>query len=176
MKSVDMEMETVGRASALKRVLVGIGIALLLALGMFGGYILALLLALSAVVGLIVMQVAAIVGWVRRRKHGGCLLEASRNLGRTVPQVVAIARVIQAQGMCPLGQRFRVGQMFLFTEDTVAPDLCPLVRSRLEWVVGRCRRGEDVSQESVVCQDLDHGHRVVFGFRLVRDKVRQGTR
>lgn len=174
MKGVDTEVEKVGRASALRRVLAGIGIALLLAIGMFGGYLLALLLALSAVVGLFVIQVTALVGWVRERKHGGCRLEASRNVEHTVPQVVAIARVIQAQGVCPLGQRFRVGQRFLFTEDTVTPGLCPLVRSRLEWAVGRCLRGEGVSQESVVCHDLDHGHRVVFGFRVVRNKVRQG--
>lgn len=131
----------------------GGALALVALLALFGGYALALLLACALCLAPLAVGGVALALWLGRRAPQP--LPTPEAPPAPARATVAV-QVVQAEGTCPMGYTFQVGQTFFFTNGQVTPEMCPRVRSLLETVVHRYRQGQEERPAPVMCRSPQH--------------------
>lgn len=152
-----MKTEYVRGLTWLALLLGGASLAVLLLVGITGGFIvgtLALLIITPA------MTALAIAHTLEKRR----LTKAQRVIPETVvteaeAEAVAapvFARVIAARGVCPMGYQHRVGEMWTLNGKAEGANaLCPVAEAKL-LEAGKNLRGEGERTEKVICEAKDY--------------------
>ncbi len=160
-----------------------LGVVLLAA--MFGGFVLLLMMLAVVLIGAPfgLAGMAAWKLWERRTVPAlemeavavGEALEAPAPIAAdrvptALPREVSAAhvsvRVVEAQGTCPLGFTFHAGDEFVFTNGTVAPQLCGRADKALRPLIEQLRAGDYHKIELPYCQTKQH--LVVFELEKAR--------
>jgi hypothetical protein len=142
---------------------IGVLLAVAVLLGvMGGGFIAGLVAILLAVIGMGVLAVAHEVG--RRRAlvaPSATTAEVPRREVARDREIPIIASVTEAEGVCPLGYRFYVGQNWSLNGDTHgATEACPVAAGKLAEAAASLRSNGGSSLGMTICQTAQH--RVVF--------------
>ncbi len=152
-----MKTEYVRGLTWMALLLGGAALAVLLLLGITGGFIVG---TLAFLVITPAMTVLAIAHTLEKRR----LTKAQRVTPETVvteadAEAVAapvFARVIAARGVCPMGYRHRVGEVWTMNGKAEgAHTLCPAAEAKL-LEAGKNLRGEGERTEKVICETKDH--------------------
>ncbi|MDP6823269.1 MAG: hypothetical protein QF554_08255 [Dehalococcoidia bacterium] len=108
---------------------------------------------------------------VREITIPGPRLLAPANL-EPVTGTVAVT-VARAVGTCPMGQTFKAGERYEFTNGDVDPDLCPVAERAIRPLIEQMRRGEYPEMIRPYC--ATRVHEVIFEIEAVSAKARELT-
>lgn len=154
-------------------VLLGTVGAVVVLLGLLGGYMLALGATLLVIAIPFVLAGLELREWLARRQAGRS--EAAQAVPEVpvhrpviLPEVAGpvlpaatprpvLVRVTQAEGVCPLGRRFYTGQTFIFTNGVTGQGLCPRAEALLRPAIERYRQGDAATGAlTVMCRSPKH--------------------
>ena len=150
---------------------VGFALAVLLLLGITGGFIVGTLALMVIIPAMTALAITNTLETRRRAKAQGVTPET------VVVEAEAVggplfARVIAARGVCPKGYEYQVGETWTVNgEVEEARTLCPVAEAKL-LEAGKNLRGEGDRAETVLCETEDH--RVVI--ELVNRKAEVESR
>ncbi len=108
---------------------------------------------------------------VREIRIPGPRLLAPANL-EPVTGAIAVT-VARAVGTCPMGQTFKAGERYEFTNGHVDPDLCQVAERAIRPLVEQMRRGEYPEMIRPFC--ATGVHEVIFEIEAVSEKARELT-
>jgi uncharacterized repeat protein (TIGR04076 family) len=142
---------------------VGVALAAVLLLGVVGGGFLAGLLLIPLVVA--GMGALAIAHRMTRRRGTAAPPATAAVLSRAeearAQEVAMVARVTEAEGVCPRGYRFYVGQNWRLNGDMHGDtEACPMAAGKLADAAASLRSDGESSVGMAMCQTGQH--RVVF--------------
>lgn len=144
-------------------------LATALLMGVMGGGFIAVLLAMPLVViGMGALAVAHEAHKMKRRRAlvapAATTTEVPRREVAREREIPIIASVTEAEGVCPLGHRFQVGETWNLDGDAYGlPGTCPTAATKLQGAAEYLRRTEKTTVGMTICQSK--AHKVVFQLR-----------
>lgn len=147
----------------------GVALATALLMGVMGGGFIAGLLAMPLVViGMGALAVAHEAHEMKRQRvmvaPSATTTEVPRWEGARDREIPIIASVTEAEGVCPLGYRFRVGETWNLDGDAYGlPGNCPTAATKLQEAAEHLRHTEKTTVGVAICQTKKH--RVFFELR-----------
>lgn len=168
-----MKNKYVGGLAGLAFLTVGFALAVLLLLGITGGFIVGTLALMVIIPAMTALVITNTLENRRRAKAQGVTHE--RVVAEAESETVAaplIARVIAARGMCPMGHEYQVGEMWTLNGKAEgAHTLCPVAEAKL-LEAGKKIRGDGEATEKVICEA--ENYQVVI--ELAKGKAGAATR
>ena len=152
-----MKTKYVGSLAWMGLLTAGFALAVLLLLGITGGFIVGTLALMVIIPAMTALAIANTLEKRRLTKAQGVTPETAV-IEAEVEAVAAplIARVIAARGVCPIGHKYQVGEMWTVNGKAEGTHtLCPVAEAKL-LEAGKNLRGEGERTEKVICEAKDY--------------------